>query len=322
MIRVGIIGAGLIGQKRAASLKGAQLVSVCDPIAERAQALAHTFQARVESDWQTLVAGSDIDAVLVCTPHNQLAHCAIGAIEKGKAVLIEKPGARTTEELRQIRAAAQKFSMPVRIGYNHRFHPALLQAKALVKAGTIGPLLYIRARYGHGARPGYEKEWRANAAISGGGELIDQGVHLIDLARWYAGNLEFSWGRCKTSFWPMKVEDNGILFLESADHSRWALLHASWTEWKNLFDFEIFGQTGKIEISGLGRSYGVEELRVYRMKPEMGPPEIQITPFPEEDVSWQSEFNDFLNVLHKKPDQLATLDDALHTLEVVESAYR
>ena len=181
--------------------------------------------------------------------------------------------------------------------------------------------MYIRARYGHGGRLGYEKEWRADPQVSGGGELLDQGVHLIDLCRWLGGEWDLTWGKAKTFFWPMSVEDNGFLFLESRDGSRTALLQASCTEWKNLFDFEIFGKTGKLQICGLGRSYGTEELRYYRMKPEMGPPEVQVWPFPSDDTSWKAEFEAFVKEISGQKTDIATAADALRTVELVSQTY-
>ena len=321
MLSVGLIGAGLIGQKRASHLSGARLVAVTDSISERAAAVAGPARADVVKDWETLVRRADLDIVIVSTTHQWLAPCAAAALESGKHVLVEKPGGRHPEDLHPLLLAAQKSKKVLKVGFNHRFHPGFQKAKEILSAGEIGPLMYIRARYGHGGRLGYEKEWRANPEVSGGGELLDQGIHLIDLCRWLGGEWNFSWGQAKTFFWPMKVEDNGFLFLESPDRTRSAFLHASCTEWKNLFDFEIFGKTGKLEISGLGRSYGTEELRYYRMKPEMGPPDLKIYAFPEEDLSWKSEFDAFMMEIEGHPTDIADIHDALRSLQIVSQTY-
>src|SRR6185312_11850692 len=120
-------------------------------------------------------------------------------------VLVEKPAARSLQELLPVRAAAQRHRVSVKAGYNHRFHPGLMKAKKIVDAGILGPLYYVRARYGHGGRKGYEREWRCNRAISGGGELIDQGTHLIDLSRWFLGDLTLDYAAMPTYFWSIKV---------------------------------------------------------------------------------------------------------------------
>jgi predicted dehydrogenase len=323
MIRVGIVGAGLIGNKRARALRGeARLVAVADKDAERAGALAAEHRADVEATWERLVKRDDIDAVIVSTTNDVIADCAVAALEAGKHVLVEKPAGRNPDDVRRQLVASTAAGRVLRVGCNHRFHPAFQKAKTMLAAGAVGPLLYIRARYGHGARPGYDREWRAHPDISGGGELLDQGVHLVDLCRWLGGEFDLEWGTMRTFFWDMPVEDNGFLMLRSPDGVRQAFLHASCTEWKNLFDFEIFGRDGKLQIWGLGRSYGVEELRYFRMKPEMGPPEVEVTTFPGEDVSWHAEFDAFLGAIEGRPTDIARIDDAQRAVEIVYEVYR
>jgi predicted dehydrogenase len=322
MLRYGIVGAGLIGEKRAANAPGGMLVAVCDPVAERAVKLAQGAGAAVDKNWQALVRRKDVDAVLVCTPHDQLAECAAGALNAGKHVLVEKPGGRNAAEVQSLIEAARRANKVLRVGFNHRFHPAFQKAKQILQSGQLGPLMYIRARYGHGGRPGYEREWRADPMISGGGELLDQGIHLIDLCRWLGGEFDLHWGKTRTFFWKMPVEDNAFLYLESPDRKRSAILHASWTEWKNLFDFEIFARDGKLEVFGLGRSYGTEELRIYRMKPEMGPPDFESIAFPGEDASWTAEFKAFQGEIETRSSDIATPEDARKALEIVGQVYR
>jgi len=208
----------------------------------------------------------------------------------------------------------------VRIGFNHRYHRAFRKAREIVDSGSPGPLLYVRGRYGHGGRLGYEREWRADPDRSGGGELIDQGIHLIDLARWFLGDFPRVRGRVATFFWNMPVEDNAFLLLESA-RGQIAFLHASWTEWKNLFSFEIFGQSGKLEINGLGGSYGAEQLIYHQMTPEMGPPFTRECDFSGPDDSWELEFAEFLEDirLHRQPQP--GIADAQAALRIVEQIY-
>jgi len=180
-----------------------------------------------------------------------LAQVAEAAAAAGKHVLIEKPGARRACELDRVADAAARTGALVRIGFNHRCHRALRKAREIFDTGALGDLMFIRGRYGHGGRIGYDREWRAEPERSGGGELIDQGMHLIDLARWFLGDFAHVRGAAPTYFWDMPVEDNGFLLLETA-RRQVAFLHASWTEWKNLFNFEIAGRFGKLEVNGLG----------------------------------------------------------------------
>ncbi len=325
MTRVGLVGCGLIGAKRARVLAEprfeSRLVAACDIDRARAEQLAAQHAGCVvEADTAALLARADIDLVIVATTHDALADLTRRAIARGKHVLVEKPAARAPEELHGLAEAARAAGVVVKVGFNHRFHPALRRAQELFDSGAVGPLLYLRARYGHGGRLGYEREWRARPELSGGGELIDQGVHLIDLARGFAGEFVDVAGHVGTFFWDMPVEDNGFLLLKNAAGAV-AFLHASCTEWKNLFSFEIFGRDGKLQIDGLGGSYGVERLTFYRMKPELGPPETTCWEYPGEDHSWRDEYAHLLECLASGRVPVGTLADAQAALEVVSRAY-
>jgi predicted dehydrogenase len=319
-MRWGIVGCGLIGQKRAAAIGDDEIIMVCDTNLERARALAARVGAKAVDDWRKVV-DSDIDAVVVATSHDGLALIALAAVEAEKHVLVEKPAARSLQELLPVRDAARRRGVSVKAGYNHRFHPGLMAAKKIVAGGDLGPLYYIRARYGHGGRKGYDQEWRCNPAVSGGGELIDQGAHLIDLSRWFLGELTLEYAATPTFFWPVDVEDNCFLALRG-QRGEMAWLHATWTEWKNTFSFEITGRDGKLTIEGLGGSYGNERLTFHKMLPQMGPPETTIWEYPPSDASWASEFADFKADQAGKAGNIADIEDACAILGIIAAAYR
>jgi predicted dehydrogenase len=319
-MRLAIVGCGLIGGKRAAAAAAHDIVVVCDRDSARADQLARKTKARAVTDWHEAVA-ADVDAVIVATTHDQLAGIALGAIEAGRHVLVEKPAGRALTEVQAVAAAAAKYKRIVKAGFNHRFHPAFLKAREIVDSGVLGPLMFIRARYGHGGRVGYETEWRAQPAISGGGELIDQGSHLIDLSRWFLGDLTVDYAAVPTLFWNMQADDNCFLALRSgAGQIAW--LHASWTEWKNMFSFEIFGRDGKLVIDGLGGSYGQEKLTFYKMLPQMGPPETTTFEFPGQDQSWDTEFADFVSAVTEGRRPCGDIADAVANLAIVDEIYR
>ena len=321
-MNVAIIGCGRVGQKRASSLAGSRLVACADVLSTRAEALARTVSGAVSAtDWRVVLERKNVDVVIVSATNDLLVKITLAAIAAGKHVLVEKPAARSVAELDPVIEMAERLNLLVRVGFNHRYHPALCKAKELCVSGAIGELMYIRGRYGHGGRVGYEKEWRANPEQSGGGELIDQGVHLIDLARWFLGDIVNVEGFASTFYWDMPVEDNGFMLLRSA-RQQVAFLHASCTEWKNLFSFEIFGRLGKLQIEGLGGSYGVERLIYYRMLPQMGPPEITSWEYPMRDTSWDNEFADFLEDIRLQRRPSADLYDARAALQVVEHIYK
>lgn len=321
MTGIGIIGCGLIGRKRAQALgPNWKLIACADLDLGRARALAGS-EADAHADWRDLLRNPEVEAVVVATLHDSLAEITSAAIAAGKHVLVEKPAARSTAELRSVAEAAKLRKIVVRVGFNHRYHRALLKAKELISRGSLGELMYIRARYGHGGRLGYDKEWRANPAVSGGGELIDQGPHLIDLSRWFFGEefIDIN-GFAHTYFWDMPVDDNSFMLLRtSSGHA--AFLHVSCTEWKNTFSFEIYGRDGKIEITGLGGSYGIERLAWYKMLPEMGPPETTIWEYPMADNSWGVELEEFWRDIQSSRCSGADLSDACAALGVIEKIY-
>lgn len=321
-LNVALVGCGLIGRKRLATLGESRLVGCADVVAQRAQQLASGFAgAEATTDWQSLVSREDVDVVLVAVLHRDLPVITQAAVAAGKHVLVEKPGGRHPDEIQAIIDLAAKTGSLVRVGFNHRYHPALLKAQDLVREGAIGDLMFIRARYGHGGRLGYDREWRADRDLSGGGELIDQGVHLIDLARLFLGDFSKIDGFAHTYYWDMPVDDNGFLTLRTP-RNQVAFLHASCTEWKNLFSMEIYGRTGKLDISGLGGSYGIERLTYYRMLPEMGPPETTAWEYPRGDNSWKLEWTEFVQDIRLGRQPKPGLIDARAALEVVNTIYQ
>jgi predicted dehydrogenase len=228
-VRVAVVGCGLIGHKRAKSLVGLghELVAVSDVVIGKAVQLAGDYPGcTAMAEWRDLVKRSDVDAVVVSTTNDSLSIVTLAAVKAGKHVLVEKPAARSVQELHPVLDAVKKAGVVVRVGFNHRFHPALHNAKRLVDSYAVGLLMFVRGRYGHGGRVGYDREWRANPALAGGGELLDQGVHLIDLTRWFLGNIAEVSGQIGTFFWDMPVEDNGFLLLRTAG-GEVGWLHAS-----------------------------------------------------------------------------------------------
>lgn len=319
-----VIGCGLIGKKRVASLgPRPPLLYTCDIEPARAAALAAGIpNCKAVSDAEVVFADPRVTAVIVSTLNASLAPLALAAVRAGKHALVEKPGALNAKELRGIAEVARTTGARVRIGYNHRYHGALLKARALVDSGALGPLMFLRGRYGHGGRHGYDREWRANPALSGGGELIDQGVHLIDLAGWFLGEFPYVEGHAATYFWDMRVDDNAFMSLRTAD-GRTAWLHASCTEWKNMFSIEIYGRTGKVIIEGLGGSYGPEKLTFYPMPAEMlgKPPTPEIFEFPT-DHSWALETQAFMDDIRLGREPTPGVFEGIRTLEIVETIYR
>ena len=324
-LRVAIVGCGAIGAKRAAALSADDRLLACHDVDRRAaEALAQRFGCQSCDTVEELLAAS-ADVVVVAVTHDQLARATELALRAGAHVLVEKPAGVSAAQVARLIACARTSGRLVKVGFNHRFHPGIARAADEVHSGRHGELMYLRARYGHGGRVGYEREWRLAPERSGGGELVDQGMHLLDLTHWLAGPLPLHAAMLRTHFWDTAVEDNAALILGEA-RSRtapWAMLHVSWTEWKNLFSLEIYCRTAKIQVDGLVRSYGPQRLTIARMGPELGPPAMEEIAYPDEDRSWSHEWMSFSRAIVAGDERLlcGDLHDARYAWEQIEAAY-
>jgi predicted dehydrogenase len=324
-VRVAIVGCGLIGAKRAQALGPADELVACHdlhPVAARA--LAARYGGQACSSMAELLDHQP-QVVIVATVHNHLAALTEQALSAGAHVLVEKPAGISGAQVDRLIEGQRASGRLVKVGFNHRFHPGLLRAAEEVHSGRHGELMQLRGRYGHGGRPGYEREWRADPAQAGGGELVDQGMHLLDLSHWLAGPLALHAALLRTQFWDAEVEDNAALILGEVPARRgpWAMLHVSWTEWKNLFSLEIYCRRGKIQVDGLGRSYGSQRLRIYRMGPELGPPTLEDISYAEDDMSWRREWEHFVAAIaaNDRNALLGDLHDARYAWTQIEVAY-
>lgn len=324
-LRVGIIGCGLIGGKRAMALRaGDELVGCYDRSDEFARAFAVEHQTAVCETVEALLE-LEPDVVVVAVSHDGLAELSERALDAGAHVLIEKPAGLGVSQVERLIVLERRADRRVKVGFNHRFHPGLQRLAQEVASGIHGELFHLRGRYGHGGRPGYDREWRAEPARSGGGELIDQGMHLLDLSHWIAGPLPLHSALLRTHFWDASVEDNAALLLGEAHASSgpWAMLHVSWTEWKNTFSLEVYCRAAKLKVDGLVRSYGPQRLRIYRMRPALGPPDLEELVYPDEDVSWSAEWEHFAAAIAADDGRplVGDLEDARYAWTQVEAAY-
>jgi predicted dehydrogenase len=312
-----------MGNRRArvAQASGDEVLLVADLNPERARATAKAVGAAWKDDWQKVASHPEIEAVVVATLNKSLLPITLAALRSGKHVLCEKPLGRNAREAEEMAAAARQANRVLKVGFNHRHHPALRQAHELAQSGKIGPLMSIRAVYGHGGRPGYDQEWRGNADLAGGGELLDQGVHVVDLCRWFLGDFVQVAGMLGTWFWQVApLEDNGFALLRTAA-GQIATLHTSWTQWKNLFRFEVFGRDGYLLVEGLGGSYGVERLTLGIRRSESGPPDQQVWEYWGPDISWQAEWEEFKTAVGEQRQPLGNGQDGYQAARVIDAIY-
>lgn len=322
-MRVGIIGAGLQGWRRAPVLKqfpGTEAVIVATAHQETAERLANSIGCQATTNWAEVVE-KDLDAVLVCTPPHLHAPISIAAMKTGKHVLCEKPLARSLDEAEEIVKVAQENGVKLKCGFNHRHHPGIQQAREWFDKGIIGELNFLRCRYGICGRPGYEKEWRAKPEIAGGGHLMEQGIHAIDLFRWFLGEFTEVVGFTATRFWDMAPLEDNAFALFRTEKGQVASLHSSLTQWKNLFSFEIFGQDGYILVEGLGGSYGTEKVTLGK-RALLEPFKEETTEFRGGDRSWYEEWKEFVAAIKEDREPLGNGRDGLEALRLVNAVYQ
>lgn len=322
-MRVGLIGAGRQGSRRARAVKTleeTELVVIADTDLNAARSLAEEMECMATNDWEQVVSRKDLEAVIVCTPNHLHAPISIAALRGKKHVLCEKPLARDPMEAKQIVDVASESGFKLKCGFTLRHHPGIQQAREWFDKGVIGELIFLRSRYGMCGRLGYDSEWRARSGLSGGGELIDQGIHVLDLFRWFAGEFSQAVGFASTAFWNIApLEDNAFGLLRTKA-GQIASFHVSWTQWKNLFSFEIFGKEGYIIVEGLGGSYGVEQATLGK-RSFTDPFKEEIVEFRGEDKSWNEEWKEFVTAIRENREPLGNGLDGLESQKLAYHLY-
>ena len=322
-ICIGIVGAGLIGEKRAVAAQkvgGIKIIAIADTNKKRAEEFSQKYECESSIKWEELVKRKDIDVVVVAVPNAFIFQIVMSALKNGKHVLCEKPFGINQKEARLMMEAGKKYRRFIKVGFNNRFHPGIFKAKQLVDKGVIGKVLFIRSRYGHGGRIGMEKEWRMKKKISGGGELIDQGPHIVDLCRWFGGEYITAYGVVDTKFWKSDVDDNAFAVLRGKIVT--ASFHVSTTNWGNIFSLEVFGDKGVITVDGLGRRYGVETIKISVCKGQFNDLETEVFTYPSEvDESWDDEWRNFLQALAGKGKIIGDARDGYEANKIVDALY-
>lgn len=324
-INVGIIGFGKMGRIRYDEVvRGGtgHVLAIAEPSLLSPPAPGVT----VYRDSADLLADSRLHAVIICTPNYLNKPLTVRALETGKHVFCEKPPALNASEVEEVRAVEQKTGLKVMYGFNHRHHGSIRKAKELLDSGTYGRLLWMRGRYGKSVSPDFYQTWRAKRELAGGGILIDQGIHMLDLFLLMAGDFNEVQAFVSNLYWKVGVEDNVFAMLRNRGGVV-ASLHSTMTQWRHLFSFEMFLERGYMVINGLltaSRTYGDEELVVARNRtaaPAATWDGSETFHFPVDD-SWQVEVAHFLEAVVTGTDiQFGTTDDALNLMRLVDKIY-
>lgn len=324
-VRLAQIGCGLMAHRRAELLpENCQIVSCYDLNPEASAHYAKQLGIEPSESYQEALAPCHrIAGVIVSVYNSALTAFAQIAIEhfKIKHVFLEKPGGTNPSQMIALQALAEREKAHVTVGFTLRYHDGVREMFRMLHHGTIGAPLFIRARYGHGARPNYDRQWRANPALSGGGQLIDQGVHLIDLATQILGTMRLRHASLDANRWRMS-DDSAFLVLEQSSAAfspATAFLHTSCTEARNIFSFEVCGALGSIEVNGLGGSYGREHLIHHNVGAQPRVPDTIRYSF--ESFALAAELGAFANSITNPMVPSPSLKEAIAVMKIVEKAY-
>ena len=270
-----------------------------------------------------------IDAAFICTPNHVTADLCIESLRRCGRVFCEKPPGRTWEDFCRIQEAAGSVPGATLVfGFNHRLHPSIEAAKTLIGEGGVGEVLYIKGTYGKSGGSRFKENWRANPELAGGGILLDQGIHMLDLFHLFLGELSVVDAVLADAFWGGGLEDNAFVLLRS-ERGVPAFLHSSSTLWKHTFRLEIGCRDGYLTATGLlskTGSYGREQLVIGRRQFEdqamaLGNPREEIIHF-DRDESWEREVHEFISAVEsRRPPMHGTLEDARRVMQTIRDVY-
>lgn len=328
VLKTGIVGLGKMGRIRKKVIDahpGFEVIAICD----QDENLKKEFPIlQFYNKWEDLLL-SDLDVIVVCTYNNVAPDIVCASLNKGLHVFCEKPPGRCVADVeRIIRVKHSAQDCILKYGFNHRFHYSVMEAKAIIDSGRFGSVLCARGTYGKAGGLGFEKNWRLNKELAGGGILLDQGIHMLDLMRYLVGDFTQVKSFVENLYWQAPLEDNAFIIMKTAD-GKVAMVHSSATQWKHKFSLDIFLEDGYLVINGIvtsTRSYGDESITFAKKQFEdetyaFGRPREETIYFDYDD-SWKLEINEFFDcVTGKKDEPQGSVEDALKVMRLVESIY-
>lgn len=328
-VRAVIIGMGRMGKTRYNAMLrhgGYEVVAVCDTREENLKG----FPVPQYTDWKQCIDESSMDAVVVCTYNREIPDIVCYALSEGYSVFSEKPPGKNLEDALRMKAVFDSGKQPIlKFGFNHRYHNSVIEARALVDSGILGNIVCARGVYGKAGSPEFEEEWRNNKHISGGGIMLDQGIHMLDLMYYFMGKFTEIQSSVDQLVWKdMSTEDSAFSILRTAD-GKVASLHSSAIQWKHKFSLEFICEKGVISLNGLltsTKSYGEETITYYRKDLEQKNGKLGIPPEHtmcfDSDQSWDYEMREFYDaVATGNPVSQGTIGDAVNLMEMVEGIY-
>ena len=274
-----------------------------------------------------IIENPEIDAVFTCTPNYLNKPLTIQSLKAGKHVFCEKPPAFTAKDIEEIRAVEKESGKVLMYGFNHRHHASIKYMKKLVDDKEFGKILWMRGRYGKSVDETFYDNWRAKKELAGGGILIDQGIHMLDLLLHLGGNFDNVHASVSNLYWNLSVEDNVFATLENTKTGLAASLHSTMTQWRHLVSLEVFLEKGYLVLNGLKTSsnaYGEEILTIAKNRSTAPAAtwkdEKNITYHTDE--SWESELTEFFSAIKSNREvKLGNSSDALKLMKIVDKIY-
>lgn len=325
-LRVGIAGFGVVGRRRKACVDAhpnMEVVAVCDRIFPDAGIIDGLQHYR---HYEELLK-EDLDVLFVCLTNDVAPDATIAGLESGLHVFCEKPPGRTVEDVvRVMRVERQHPELKLKYGFNHRYHESVTEAMDVVSSGRMGRLINMRGVYGKSKLITFNQtDWRTKRAVAGGGVLLDQGIHLVDLMRLFAGEFKEVHSFVSNTHWGFDVEDNAYALMRSTNGVV-AQFTSSATQWRHMFNLEMTLEEGSVILAGIlsgSKSYGAETLTIVSVDHAVdnGDPREQRILY-NRDPSWEEEVADFGRaILEGAPVGHGSSQDALETMKLVYRIY-
>jgi len=323
-LKVGIIGFGTMGKIRKdaiVELATAEVIAISDP------SLPLHFNEFPNLSHSEIINHPDVNIIIVCTPNFLNKKLTINSLNAGKNVFCEKPPAFTASDVLEIREAEKMSGKKLMYGFNHRHHDSIIKMKELIESGEYGKVLWSRGRYGKSVTEDYYTQWRAKKELAGGGIIIDQGIHMLDLFLYLSGDYDIVKAEVSNLYWKMDVEDNAFVILKDSKTGKVASLHSTMSQWRHLFSLEIFLEKGYMVLNGLitsSMSYGEEVLSVAKNRstaPAATWKDEVITKYSINN-SWRYEMEHFINAIENNaPITIGNSEDAFKLMTIIDKVY-
>lgn len=323
-MNIGIIGYGTMGKIRKQAIdenSNGTVIAISEP------SIGAEFDGMPNLSHDEIINHPDIDVIIVCTPNFLNKQLTIRALDAGKHVFCEKPPAFTSADVAEIQRAETASGKKLMYGFNHRHHDSVMHMKDLIDSGEYGKVLWLRGRYGKSVTDDYFNQWRAKKELAGGGILMDQGIHMLDLFLYLSGDFDVVKAEVSNLYWHMDVEDNAFVILKDSKSGRVASLHSTMSQWRHLFSLEIFLEKGYMVLNGLitsSMSYGEETLSIARNRsaaPAATWKDEIVTKYVDNN-SWRYEMDHFFKSIENDTEvKIGSSEDAFKLMRIIDEVY-